>query len=339
MAATTSMGPARISAGSLIRWTGRWANAFVTVSRDSADYYLRCGLPKTRVSTIWNGIDTAGFSYSGPMPGGSAVTVARLSPEKNIPNLLRAAAIVRDADPEFRLEIAGDGPCRLLDAVAAVPEVDVVQVELEDLVLGELLLEPAREERLPDLALVGALGVEEQVLDDLLRDRRAALARAPALEVHEHRAPDAQVVEPLVLVEAGVLGREDRELDVRRQLLDRHHRAPLDEELGEEGPVAREHPGDLGRVVGLELGDARKVRLVALHHAEERGDADDGEEHGGEREATEPAQDPALARALHERDRAFVGRGGLRLHAIGNAPGRRSPSVLRLGPVRHGAGC
>jgi glycosyltransferase involved in cell wall biosynthesis len=96
----------------LIRWTGRWANAFVTVSRDSADYYLRCGLPKTRVSTIWNGIDTAGFSYSGPMPGGSAVTVARLSPEKNIPNLLRAAAIVRDADPEFRLEIAGDGPCR-----------------------------------------------------------------------------------------------------------------------------------------------------------------------------------------------------------------------------------
>jgi hypothetical protein len=41
---------------------------------------------------------------------------------------------------------------RLLDAVAAVTEVDVVQVELEDLVLRELLLEPAREERLADLA-------------------------------------------------------------------------------------------------------------------------------------------------------------------------------------------
>ena len=46
---------------------------------------------------------------------------------------------------------------RLLDAVAAVAEVDVVEVELEDLVLGELLLEAPREERLADLAAEGAL--------------------------------------------------------------------------------------------------------------------------------------------------------------------------------------
>ena len=69
----------------------------------------------------------------------------------------------------------------LLDAVAPAPEVDVVEVELEDLVLAELLLEAPREERLADLARERPLAaVEEQVLHDLLRDRRAALPRARA---------------------------------------------------------------------------------------------------------------------------------------------------------------
>jgi glycosyltransferase involved in cell wall biosynthesis len=96
----------------LVRWIGRLAHAFVTVSRDAARYYIDGGLPSRRVSAIWNGIDVETFAYQGPMMGGPALTVARLSPEKNIANLLRAAALVRDVDPAFRLEIAGDGPCR-----------------------------------------------------------------------------------------------------------------------------------------------------------------------------------------------------------------------------------
>lgn len=96
----------------LVRWAGRLAHAFVTVSRDAARYYIEAGLPSRRVCTIWNGIDLETFAYQGPTKGGPALTVARLSPEKNIANILRAAALVRDADPEFRLEIAGDGPCR-----------------------------------------------------------------------------------------------------------------------------------------------------------------------------------------------------------------------------------
>jgi glycosyltransferase involved in cell wall biosynthesis len=38
--------------------------------------------------------------------------VARLSPEKDIASLLRAVALVVPAAPDFRLEIAGDGPLR-----------------------------------------------------------------------------------------------------------------------------------------------------------------------------------------------------------------------------------
>jgi glycosyltransferase involved in cell wall biosynthesis len=48
------------------------------------------------------------------------VTVARLSPEKDLANLLRAVALVVSKAPEFRLDIAGDGPCRTeLQALAA----------------------------------------------------------------------------------------------------------------------------------------------------------------------------------------------------------------------------
>lgn len=96
----------------LVRWIGRLAHAFVTVSRDSAKHYIDAGLPSRLVRTICNGIDTDAFAFQGPLIGGPAVTVARLSPEKNIPNLIRAARLVADRDPDFRLEIAGDGPDR-----------------------------------------------------------------------------------------------------------------------------------------------------------------------------------------------------------------------------------
>src|SRR5207237_446037 len=57
------------------------------------------------------------FTHTGPDPAGPAVLVARLSPEKDVANLLEAVAILVRlggslALPDFRLEIAGDGPCR-----------------------------------------------------------------------------------------------------------------------------------------------------------------------------------------------------------------------------------
>src|SRR5262249_42341660 len=57
-------------------------------------------------------IDLDRFAYRGPAADGPAVLVARLAPEKDVGTLLDAVAlIVRDC-PDFRLEIAGDGPCR-----------------------------------------------------------------------------------------------------------------------------------------------------------------------------------------------------------------------------------
>ncbi len=89
----------------------RLTDRFVCVSCDSARAAVGQGVPADRVCTFWNGIDLTRFDYAGPRPDGSAVTVARLSPEKDIATLLRAAAQVARDFPGLRLEIAGKGPC------------------------------------------------------------------------------------------------------------------------------------------------------------------------------------------------------------------------------------
>jgi glycosyltransferase involved in cell wall biosynthesis len=96
----------------LVSWAARLVDPFVCVSHDSARYAAEQGISTRRLRVIWNGIDLDSFPYHGPQLGGPAVTVARLSPEKDIQNLLHAVRQVADALPEFRLEVAGDGPCR-----------------------------------------------------------------------------------------------------------------------------------------------------------------------------------------------------------------------------------
>jgi glycosyltransferase involved in cell wall biosynthesis len=104
----------------LTRAAAQCTTRFVCISRDSARRAVRQGVSRRRVSTIWNGIDLARFAYAGPDPAGPAVTVARLSPEKDLETLLHAVALVVRRHPGFRLEVAGDGPCRAdLERVAA----------------------------------------------------------------------------------------------------------------------------------------------------------------------------------------------------------------------------
>ena len=80
---------------------------------------------------------------------------------------------------------------RLLDAVPAVPEVDLVEIRLEDLLLVVVALHFARRVLLVDLArdrarsrAVDQVGVH--VADELLRDRARA-ARVPAQRILERR--------------------------------------------------------------------------------------------------------------------------------------------------------
>ena len=128
------------------------------------------------------------------------------------------------------------------DAPRAGAEVDVIEVDREDRPLGILGLEAAREDRLLALARQALLAAEE-LLRDLLRDRRAALREVARGDVRPHRARDALEVDPAVVEEVVILDREERIDQALRDPLVRDELAPLLRELAEQGPVGRVHPG------------------------------------------------------------------------------------------------
>jgi sugar transferase (PEP-CTERM/EpsH1 system associated) len=96
----------------LVRWAAQLVDPFVCVSHDSARYCAAEGIAARRLRVIWNGIDLERFAFHGPQPPGPAVVVARLTAEKDVQNLVHAVRQVAEVLPQFRLEIAGDGPCR-----------------------------------------------------------------------------------------------------------------------------------------------------------------------------------------------------------------------------------
>ena len=93
------------------RFASLVADRIVCVSDDCLMLTAANGVAVRKLCTIRNGIDLTRFRYSGPKLGGPAVSVARLSPEKDISTLIHAVSIVIRSIPSFRLEIAGDGPC------------------------------------------------------------------------------------------------------------------------------------------------------------------------------------------------------------------------------------
>jgi glycosyltransferase involved in cell wall biosynthesis len=95
----------------LIKLASWGTGEFVCVSDDAGRVAASHGISAGKIRTVRNGIDLEKFSYCGPRPGGPAVLVARLSPVKDVETLLRAAAVASEEQPDFRLEIAGDGPC------------------------------------------------------------------------------------------------------------------------------------------------------------------------------------------------------------------------------------
>ena len=98
-------------------WQFRIANRLtrrvVGVSHDTATLCQQQDRrSKENVTTIWNGINLDRFGYHGGNTTPTAISVARLSPLKDFPTLLRAVPLVVSHVPDFRLKIVGDGPER-----------------------------------------------------------------------------------------------------------------------------------------------------------------------------------------------------------------------------------
>ncbi|HEY3969293.1 MAG TPA: glycosyltransferase [Planctomycetaceae bacterium] len=89
----------------------------IAVSQDAAEVALQIERIKTnKVETIWNGVDLSRFSARETTPPGAArraIHVARISyPDKDQRTLLAAVRIVADAEPDFMIDLVGDGPDR-----------------------------------------------------------------------------------------------------------------------------------------------------------------------------------------------------------------------------------
>lgn len=88
----------------------RLAHQILAVSEDSARICQKQDpLSRSKITALWNGIDLDRFSFHGPQNKPHAISVARLSPEKDFPTLLQATRLVVDLYPEFKLTMVGDG--------------------------------------------------------------------------------------------------------------------------------------------------------------------------------------------------------------------------------------
>ena len=189
--------------------------------------------------------------------------------------------------------LAEVGLRRGLDAVGAAAEVDGVQVALEDLLLGLLIVDLEAEEGLLDLPLERALLREVEDLDVLLGDRRRTLGRL-ARRVAEGGAQDALGVQASVLPEGAVLRGDHRVLHVLGHLRER-----------DAGPVLRGEAAELGlAVVVVDEGGLRLEVLVGVRNVGrgvDVGEAECADDDGGQPGHESPRQDPAAEALLLDR--------------------------------------
>ena len=97
------------------RVLAHWSSCVVPVSEDAAEVARQIErVPASKLKVIRNGIDLQLFeppAEEHPFRK-QAIHVARLNLVKDQVTLLKAVRIVADADPEFRLDIVGDGPSK-----------------------------------------------------------------------------------------------------------------------------------------------------------------------------------------------------------------------------------
>jgi len=130
---------------------------------------------------------------------------------------------------EILVEVAPGGA---LDPVGTMAQEDLVQVHREDGFFAVAGLEAARDDGFFGLAGEGLLAAEE-LLGDLLGDRRAALGEVAGDDVAPGRAHDALEVDAVVREVLVVFGGEEGVDQVLRDVLVRDQIAPLAGKLPE----------------------------------------------------------------------------------------------------------
>ena len=154
------------------------------------------------------------------------------------------------------------------EAVGALAQENLVHVDLQNLVLAEQALDLQRQQYLVNLAGEGLLGRQVEVARHLHGDGRRALA-ARVAQVLQRGPHDAFVVDAPVLIEAGVLGRQDSVFHDLRNLRNGREITPLFAEFSKLHAVRRNHPH---RQFGPVVGEAADIRQVGECHRQGHGD-------------------------------------------------------------------
>ena len=186
-------------------------------------------------------------------------------------------------------------------AIGAAAEINLVQIKLEDLLLGEGALDADGEDRLFQLALDGLVARQEEVLGDLLGDGRGAhhaAARLGARHVGDGGTQDALNVEAAMLVEILVLGRDEGFDHTVRHRVERHIDAPLAGELGDHVAVIRMDAGHDRRLVfGEHFVVGQVLRHLPQDEGSRRGDGHEDDHACRKHEAEEAQQETAALAA------------------------------------------
>ena len=138
------------------------------------------------------------------------------------------------------------------EAVLAVPHEVLVAVEGEDLILRVIALDLNRQHGFLDLAAEAALGRQEKILAQLLRQRAAAFNEAAGHEILQPGPCDAVNIDAPVRSEILVFDGNDGVFDDLRNLVVRLDDSPFQRKRSNDPAVVGFHFRDEARMVVFE---------------------------------------------------------------------------------------
>ena len=180
---------------------------------------------------------------------------------------LREVKMLRGGDAGITVVgVAKVGARRRVDSVGLLPIGNRVQIHLDDLPLGEdaLSRHPIRQNGFLDLALEGLVAIEHVLLDELLRDRAAALADAVLHDIGVGRADDRVEIDALVIPEGMIFDGDGRVDDADRYLRQRYAvlHASIRKFVEQDAICVVDADTILRRDRAVESGDVRGAHLV-----------------------------------------------------------------------------
>ena len=173
-----------------------------------------------------------------------------------------------------------------LDAEDAGAEIDVIEIEREDFVLGVAGLEIEGEERFLRLAFQRAVGFQKKVLSELLGQRRTALHERAVRQIGQKRPRQSPGVDAEMITEAAVLDRDEGVADIGRQFADADIGALRQAAPGQQAALVIEQCDIVAGLIGQQIcGVGKVVQPMGEHDAAGKERPDEGDKDGVARKA------------------------------------------------------